>query len=320
MKTYCVTVLLFVLVLVCAPSRAGEWHIEPYLACENCHIQHASEDGQPLPGGPFSTLLLKNTVNELCLSCHDGSDPTAPDVQQPVQMYDATASGESAAGYFGLIGADNIAGHSLGLGSVTPLQVEAEYVELSCASCHAVHGNGNYRNLLYDPRAVGDSAVLAEGSDLFAQFAPDVPPTTAGSIIAYSRDNIGYKQAYSAWCVTCHNQLSANSTASPPAHFNSHPVDVTINEFPLDLHTDPVHWTGGTGEGFADDPSGIERVPFEVPAAVDFLSSRVPAETNRIFCGSCHKAHGGQNEKSLLWSYLEGDLNFIAGCQQCHNK
>jgi Zn-finger protein len=320
MKTHHLTILLLLLPVIFVESRAGEWHVEPYLNCQNCHVQHATKDGQIIPGGPYSTLLLKNTINELCLSCNDGSDPTAPDVQTPVQMYQVTASGESAAGPFSLIGADNPAGHSLGLGSVTPLQVEAEYIELSCASCHAVHGNSNYRNLLYDPRSVGDSAVLIEGTDLFAQFAPDIPPTTGGSVNAYSRGNIGYRQAYSGWCATCHNQLAANSTSLPPAHFNSHPVEVTLNEFLLDPHTDPAHWVGGTGEGFADDETGTDRVPFETPTAVDFLSSRVPAETNQVFCGSCHKAHGGQYEKSLLWSYQEGDLDFIAGCQQCHNK
>jgi len=315
-----ISAFILVLVATCPETRAGDWHVEPYLYCQNCHVQHATKDGTAIPGGPYSTLLLKNTVNELCLSCHDGSDPTAPDVQAPVQMYDATFYGESSAGHFDLIAVDNPAGHSLGLAAVIPLQVEAEFVELSCASCHAVHGNQNYRNLLYDPANTGDSLSLVTGTDVFAQFAPDKPPTTAGSITAYSRENIGFKQGYSAWCAACHNQLAANATSAPPAHFNSHPNDVAINEFPFELHTDPVHWVAGTGEGFADDPAGIERVPFEVPAAVDFVSSSEPAETNRIFCGSCHKAHGGDKEKSLLWSYREGDPDYISGCQQCHNK
>ena len=320
MKTVLSITLVMVLAAMCSHSWAGVWHVESNLQCQHCHVQHATKDGQTLPGGPFSTLLLKNTVNELCLSCHDGTDPTAPDVQDPVQMYDGTLSGESSGGHLSLIGVDNTSGHNLGLGAIIPLQVEAQFVELSCNSCHAHHGNGNYRNLLYDPAGVGDSLLLATGVDLFAQFAPDVPPTTSGSIAAYSRDNIGYKQAYSAWCASCHNQLQTNSIASPPAHFNSHPIDVTINEFPIDSHTDPLHWVGGTGEGFADDPAGIDRVPFEVLTAVDFTSSRVPSESNRVFCGSCHKAHGGQHMKSVLWSYREGDLDFIAGCQQCHNK
>ena len=247
------TTLMLVLAIGAAGERirAGEWHVEPYLYCQNCHIQHASEDGQTVPGGPFSTLLLKNTVNELCLSCHDGSDPTAPDVLLPVQMYSSTASGESGAGHFTIIGIDNMAGHNLGLGGVVPLQAEGQFIELSCASCHAVHGNGNYRNLVYDPAGAGDSLVLVDGADVFTQFAPDKPPTVSGSVAAYSRDNVGYRQAYSAWSASCHNQLQTNATGSLPAHFNSHPTDVALNEFPTEPHTDPVHWVSGIGEGLA---------------------------------------------------------------------
>ncbi len=320
MRTTTTLLIFFALTAVGPQIHAGEWHVEPHLYCQNCHVQHATEDGQTLPGGPFSTLLLKNTVNELCLSCHDGSDPTAPDVQQPVQMYSGTTTGESGGGYFGLIAIDNMAGHNLGLGGIVPLQVEAQFLELSCASCHAVHGNGNYRNLLYDPAGADDSLSLADGADVFTQFAPDKPPTISGSVAAYSRDNVGYRQAYSAWCASCHNQLQTNSTASLPAHFSSHPIDVALNEFPMEPHTDPAHWIGGTGEGFPDDPNGTIRVPFDVPTAVDYFTAQEPAESNRVFCGSCHKSHGGQYTKSLLWSYIEGDLDFIAGCQQCHNK
>lgn len=320
MKTAMTALVVFLMSLTWSPVESGEWHVEPYLYCQNCHIQHATKDGQTIPGGPFSTLLLKNTVNELCLSCHDGSDPSAPDVQLPVQMYSGTISGESGGGYFSLIGIDNMAGHSLGLGGITPLQAEAQFVELNCASCHAVHGNGNYRNLLYDPAGVGDSLVLVDGVDVFTQFAPDKPPTASGSVAAYSRDNVGYRQAYSAWCTSCHNRLEINAAGSPPAHFHSHPTDIALNEFPTEMHTDPAHWVIGTGEGFADAPDGILRVPFEVPTAVDHFTAVEPAESNQVFCGSCHKSHGGQYTKSLLWSYVEGDLDFIAGCQQCHNK
>jgi mono/diheme cytochrome c family protein len=301
-------------------AYGGEWHTEPNLLCQNCHVQHASQDGQPIPGGPFSTLLLKNTVNELCLSCHDGTDPTAPDVASPVQMYESTPSGESAAGYFEMIGIDNLAGHNLAFAAVTPHQTEALFVELNCVSCHAQHGNGNYRNLRYDPMLVGDSIVLVDGADLFTQFSPDIPPTITGTIAAYNRDNTRYRQNYSDWCASCHNQLAANNISSPPAHFNSHPVDVAINEFTGDPHTDPVHWVNGLGEGFPDDAAGIDRVPFESPLSTDFTGAGQPAETDQVFCGSCHKAHGRQYAKSLLWSYKEGDVDFIAGCQQCHNK
>ncbi|HPC11639.1 MAG TPA: cytochrome c3 family protein, partial [candidate division Zixibacteria bacterium] len=92
-------------VLLPLAAAAGQWHTGESLMCQDCHLQHSSEQGEPVAGGPYSVLLLKSSINELCLSCHDGSNPTAPDVQSPVQMYQGTPSGESAGGWFGLLGA-----------------------------------------------------------------------------------------------------------------------------------------------------------------------------------------------------------------------
>ena len=52
-------------------------------------------------GGPFEMLKLRQTTNKLCLFCHDGSDPNAPDVLGPVIMYAGTGDEHSGAGFFG---------------------------------------------------------------------------------------------------------------------------------------------------------------------------------------------------------------------------
>lgn len=303
---------------------AGNWHVEGNLACQDCHLQHSTELGEPLPGGPHSYLLLKSSINELCLSCHDGSDPTAPDVQTPVQMYQSTSSGESAGGYFALTGVKNHAGHDIGVAMTVPLQAAATIVDLNCASCHAVHGNSNYRNLLYDPAGTGDSAVLVENSDVFTALLPDVPPTISGTVAAYERANVAYKQSYANWCATCHDQLATNAGALPPAHFNAHPSDVAFDDFPGEGHADIDHWISGLGEGFilegAQVSYGIPRVPFESPGATDFVSAAEVASSNEVFCASCHKGHGSENTASLRWPYMEGGNLYLAGCQQCHNQ
>jgi hypothetical protein len=299
----------------------GEWHTAGSLRCEDCHIQHASEKGQPLPGGPFVYLLRKTTINELCLSCHDGTDPTAPDVLAPVQMYASTPTRESGAGYFSPAGVANAQGHDLGLVTTIPLQGAAHTAQLTCASCHAVHGNGNYRNLLTDP--AGDSSIveIIKGTDVFTEFSPDVPPTTVGSVAAYNSGNIAYVSNFSTWCSSCHDQLRLNNASTPPAHFNGHPTDVSLNTFLTTRHTDPAHWVSGTGEGFpAAQPGGIPRVPYLSLQARDLLSARTPRESDQVFCLSCHKAHGSANKKALLWPYVEGQDAYVAGCQQCHNR
>jgi len=345
----CSIPLLCVLTVTLMPSlgNAGEWHVGASLRCGDCHLQHSSEDNQPIPGGPFSTLLLKNTVNELCMSCHNGSDLNAPDIQSPVNMYATATSGESSGGFFGQAGVAHENGHDLEMGSGTPLSVDGRLLNLNCRHCHAVHGNLNYRNLLYDPGNKGDSITLEDGVEVFTEHKPDRPPTRGGSISAYNRANVGYKQNFTTWCVSCHDLLSVNSSAADPAHFHNHPSDVSVAAFGFDSHTDPAHWVAGVGEGFTnmaagdisidasvpfpqggadteesliETATGIERVPFQSVVAVDFATARAAKESDQVFCMSCHKAHGSNSRAGQLWPYQEGGQNFIAGCQQCHNK
>jgi len=317
------TALVFLLLTLVTSVNSGNWHVGPSLNCADCHLQHSSEDAQPVSGGPFSTLLLKNTVNELCLSCHDGSDPAAPDVLNPVGMYSGESPGESAAGFLDGIGLLNARGHDLAVSAATPLSTFSSARDLHCGHCHNVHGNANYRNLLADPAESGDTIIIEEGIQVFTQVRPDVPPAISASIAAYSRSNVGYKENLTQWCVSCHDRLATNLSASAEAHFMAHPSDVALNSGGLDAHADAQHWVAGTGEGFpsASNPGeGIHRLPHLSPTATDHASATTAAETDRVFCMSCHKAHGGAYQSSLLWPNEEGGSNFIAGCQQCHNQ
>ncbi len=314
---------LSALLLACASFvSAGQWHATGSLVCTDCHVEHGTENRQDIPGGPFSYLLKKSTINELCLSCHDGTDPTAPDVLTPVSMYSSTSSGEGSAGAFNQIGISTGGGHQLGTTVLAPLQSGGTATELTCASCHAVHGNGNYRNLLEDPVNDGSNYEVVQGRDVFTLHNPDVPPTASGSTAAYERNNVGYVANYSQWCTSCHNLIRSNGSSTPPAHFNGHPSDVPIDNNAPQSHSDPAHWAAGSGEGFTGvtDGSGIPRVPFMSPHAADFAASRTPQASNQVFCLSCHKAHAGPNAKGLQWPYSEGGATFIGGCQQCHNK
>ena len=312
------TLLSLLFFLPVSEAVAGNWHTAGSLRCADCHQQH--ESGQP-GEGPFSYLLVKNSVNELCLSCHDGSVSNAPDVQYPVTMYSSTLSGESCAGSFGMAGQDNPNGHNLGILTSTPLRTSGLPQELTCASCHAVHGNGNYRNLLTDPAGVGDSLRVEIGIDIMVGRMPDDPPTTGGAAAAYEKDNAGYVSGLTQWCSSCHDQLKTNGSAAAPAHFNGHPNDVALNQFGYQPHSDAKHWVQGQGDGFPSSaPAGIARVPVLSPTATSFVASRTPQETDQVSCMSCHKAHGSSNKKGMLWPYLEGGPTFNAGCQQCHNK
>ena len=83
---------------------AGEYHAQADAVCSDCHTTHYSERGtlprQAEPGGPFPELLMVGSIDRLCLSCHDGTDPYAPDVMAPVVMYNGSGSECSGGGFF----------------------------------------------------------------------------------------------------------------------------------------------------------------------------------------------------------------------------
>ncbi len=315
-------IIISALLCLAGIALAGDWHVAGSLECSDCHLQHGSNQRDPTVEGAFSYLLRKGSINELCISCHDGTDPSAPDVIAPAPMYASTPSEESAAGLLAMAGIDNPNGHSIGIELATPLQQVASMRELSCVSCHAAHGNGNFRNLHSDPAESGALLSVANGLNVFTGVPPDNPPTATGSIAAYSRDNVGYVSGITEWCVTCHDQLGSNCFAAAPAHFNAHPSDIAIDAYPYDGHTEPAHWVAGSGEGFAavGQSTATPRVPFLATGATDFQASRTVAANNKVSCMSCHKAHGSSNRKGMVWPYLEEHDNALSGCQQCHNK
>lgn len=187
-----------------AALTAGDWHNAAQLACADCHTQHNSE--RNLPGRtdneitPAAHLLRRATAQELCLSCHDGSNPSAPDVVEPVGYV-----ADSAAGAFPNSGgiATDRAHH---LNNPTPEIPPGGTVPmiLTCVTCHDPHGNGNYRNLRPDPAVRTVQTVVANGSNPSQVYIPS---------------NVIYKAGVSAWCAKCHG------TADPGI---DHPIDKPI--------------------------------------------------------------------------------------------
>jgi hypothetical protein len=297
--------------------------------CNDCHTLHYSESGtQPPgvePGGPFQQLLIRATTTKLCLFCHDGSDPKAPDVLAPVTMYNGSGDEHSGAGFFeNSGGAVSLSGHDLGIAAQSVPFSSMTNVTVSCASCHDPHGTPNYRNILTVPKGVsGDGTGVIMAADVFRNSPPTDPPSAQGSINAYKESNIGYKAKTSRWCTECHDNLR-NHVGSATRTENHHLTDVPINGF--GAMTDPAHWAGGTGTGFGavtnDGVEGVPRLRFQSAGATDFPSSKVVAAVNHVTCSSCHLAHGGKFKKGLVWPYLEipagADAN--SGCQQCHNQ
>jgi len=293
--------------------------------CSDCHTLHYEEDGgtpsNTEPGGPFDMLLLRETTNKLCLFCHDGSDPNAPDVLAPVIMYVGSGDEHSGAGFFANSGGfENLNGHDLGVVTAdVPFSTRVN-LELTCASCHDPHGTPNYRNVLTSPAGgVGVAPEMAR--DVFRDLPPGDPPSPAASVLAYRESNEGYRSATSLWCAECHDELSPS--LNTPATRVHHLIDVPING--AGYPTDPAHWVAGIGSGFGDTTGdateGVPRLRFQVASATDHATARVVAAPNQVACASCHLAHGGAHAEGLVWPHEDPGtpVDKDSGCNQCHN-
>lgn len=322
------TLILLFIMFDFLPLFAGEYHGQEDVICSDCHTTHYSERGtlpeRAEPGGPFPDLLMVASVDHLCLSCHDGTDPAAPDVLAPVTMYAGSGSEYSGGGFFS--SADGFysgMGHDLGVDNQVPYAIPPRTKMLSCVSCHDPHGTANYRNLILNPDSLGADINLALNSDIFEFDHPQYPPERSASIRAYRSGNIGYKANMSAWCADCHTALLPNRTGDPPAHFLRHPSDAGLN-IP-GYHINSGHWVAGVGEGFGvaggDATEGVPRLRFQAPNATDYNSAIAPGGNNQVICSTCHLAHGGPFEDGLTWPFRTSNAaDIFSGCQQCHYK
>ncbi|MHB1459406.1 MAG: cytochrome c3 family protein [Armatimonadota bacterium] len=314
---------------------AGEYHLGNQGECSDCHVMHASKRSE---NWTPTEVLLKNSAGQvaLCMSCHDGTDPQAPDIVAPgtslapsnIISTAYTSKYGSSAGFFqsDYLSAASPLGHSLQPNAVVTAPLSNTYTKLGglvCSDCHDIHGAANYRNLLKNPNPnhLGTPIDLLIGTQI-KEIIP-VNGTIPNPAAAYDTGNVGFftQNNISAWCTQCHDALSENAVGSNPAHFKGHPSNAEIGSF--GAHTDSSNWlsgllTGSTGFGadIGDSTAGILRVRFGSINA----SNTIAGSGDTMSCLSCHKAHGSKYKYSLVWPYNEGGSDMLSGCQQCHYK
>jgi predicted CXXCH cytochrome family protein len=258
--------LLTLLVASAATMYAGDWHYGTSAVCSDCHTQHNSQNGQPMRtdnnSTPASYLLRRGTSLDLCLSCHDGSNPNAPDVITPISYLS-----ETAAGVFPNSGGipTNLA-HHLNNPSAEVPPGGTQAMVLVCTTCHDPHGNANYRNLRSDPSNTNHAAVsimvvqqyTANGSNPSQVYAPS---------------NVIYKSGVSQWCSTCHGTPHTDHVNDPNIWSSK--------------HASYGHWNSEM----------LPRVPVLNPT-----DNVVPSHDDAVMCLSCHKAHGSNNPQATMYA------------------
>jgi predicted CXXCH cytochrome family protein len=296
--------LLALLSLRSTPSPAGEYHVGATLYCGDCHNASAGTIAGPLKASP----------NRVCLSCHDGQ-PGIPDV-----MGSDVNAGHGPRQAGGLPSGEP--GYGPGRGHLLESQGPppggawpSGETQLQCVSCHAAHGNGNYRNLggrLSQPPRVSyvTSTVPTNAVDVRIDLAavPPVGERVAAGFYSATRTYFNRPSTsgsgYGAFCATCHRAFASAGVRSP---FRLHPVETVGLSPAMALRYN----------------RSANKLQLLAPSNA---SSTVYGASASLSCMTCHRAHGNRNPFAMLFMKPTGvvteqgveDAVLRDLCVQCH--
>ncbi len=328
-------VMSALILVVCLPFAvsAGDYHSGSTLVCSDCHVMHYSQshgynaDGTgPVTGlggsGPYEHLL-RNDVNDLCLTCHNGAS-YAPDV-----LGVNTNTYVRQGGTLNRLGDGNEAtGHTLDATTTAPGSSPAwnDAEGLECVDCHQPHGyhpSGNaYRNLAYDQGNSPYPGTLVEYSTITQTDTVDIYQVAGGPMTThYATSNIWFnepyptKSTYAQWCKGCHTNFHGDKGGTElggatGTAWTRHPTN--------DANIGAV---GGGHSSLGIYTGKLNKVKV-MAAGGDWDAPVDPTPS----CMTCHKAHGNQNAFGLIYMSgtgtvtEEGDDGTVAKdlCKQCH--
>jgi cytochrome c553 len=328
------------------PGYAGDYHSGLTLRCGECHIMHYSQSHgyqpsgggfyqNPGAGGPFH-YLLRDEINNLCLSCHDQGG-FAPDVLGSTNGGNGPTD-VRLAGYLNRLGVvgSAAAGHTLDSTDVAPGSQPnwSNPDGLNCIDCHHQHGRGDaYRNLTgspgnlaynvanlvtYNKATIGTNDLLL---DVFERQAAEYDeadmdwnePDVAGSKIA-------------TWCGGCHtdfhgavggSEVGGTASGAGFAEFVRHPSS-TVN----------IGDVGGGHSRLSIYAGNTAKVKV-MSASGDWTGGTADVTPT---CISCHKSHGNANAFGLIYRKGSDPLTDITEngslgggqlenlCGQCHGQ
>lgn len=333
------------LIALASWSFAGDYHYGVDLVCSDCHVMHYSQTHGYNPDGSGSTVtlsggpheyLLRNDINDLCLSCHNGQS-WAPDVfQAHSNGYVRQAGALNEVG--GGIPYEDASGHTLGSTDVAPGSNPAwsNANGLNCADCHAVHGRtslpapGGYRNLRSSSGVEmsysrGDVEITNDLTKWVFEGASSGASGThygVGAITFNEPDQT--KSQYAQYCKACHTDFHGDvggaeigGVGSPPEEFIRHPSSTANIGAIGGGHSSLTRFAGKVNQVQVMSPAGKKAGTYTT-ADTDLTAS----------CMSCHKGHGNQNAFGLIYMLgtgtitEQGDNGVDARnmCRQCHGQ
>lgn len=353
MKWLRTAVPILVCLVISVPASAGDYHVGATLDCTQCHTMHFSQahpwfagdtgtvtpELVPLGSGP-NAYLLRDSINNLCLACHD-ANIIAPDVYGPVNGGNAPTD-VRLAGFLNRDGdGDEDNGHTLDWIGTAPggtWQTDPT-LGLTCIDCHHQHGyqgpahpfpgETNYRNLVYNPGVIAFPGLNVTYNDGAWGVDPlntrDVFETAMAS---YDESTAFYYEpditdsTYANWCAGCHENFHGDiggaevggSVAS--GSFIRHPnEEVNVGDL----------GGGHSSFGIWTDPLNVNKV--KVLSASGNWDGTGAAQDVTPSCMTCHKAHGNGNGFGLVYRDAtdptpteNGSLNgtYVDLCAQCH--
>lgn len=332
--------------------------------CLACHAENGANASTSFNGGTLATTPPKvyRTTAWTTADPQDFSAVGAGGDFSFVGTYTQTAGWAVADGASALG-----KGHSINLANAIPpgnttnetSAATTNIGTLTCTSCHDAHGysaanNGTinkYRNLR---GSIGNGAQNpwtnmdmfdTPSNEIARSYVGAVAGDVSGGTNTSSADNVwpvyrstNSQNTYyddmgmtvgvgmSRFCAQCHGAwheaIATGNKNANGSDWNRHPVNEMIDQMP-----------SGSGIIMIDAQNYFAAAAgVKLPVANDSASTKYymsAYNASKVFCLSCHYAHGGPNNDILRWSYTSavsaGDqtangIDSNVGCQLCHNR
>lgn len=324
------------------PAMGGDYHTGGSLFCTDCHIMHGSQSHgyrpngtgsfEPIGSGSPYDYLLRNEINDLCLTCHDGGT-FEPDV---LELTSATIVRQAGAlNRLGTAPYYKSTGHTLDStdtppgGTWTPDAV----LGLVCTDCHDQHGWGGplgtnaYRNLAPFP---GD--VFIDPPDYTTSATDKTKDVLIDFPGGYDVGNVEFNEPnptdskYAEWCGGCHTDFYSGTAGTHGGVFARHPIAGVDIGAVGNGHSSAEVFAYGPDE----DPTTAKLNYVKVMTSTGNWTPNDSAlvTDHTPSCMTCHKAHGNQRSFGAIYmnAFDTGGIteegtkvgDYENLCQQCH--